>query len=154
MKVLSRSGWLFLAVLLVLTLGGDGAAQSRLFARGQFELPMDVTWNGKKLGQGEYSFSVRNLSTFQWVVEVVGQGAFETFTSSKKFEQGGKGLSTRLLLHVDKPAEEGKTGGSPLVEVAEMQVPGPNYRLSFSCRHKKKKGAEAPEVVEVPYHSN
>lgn len=144
--------WLLaLAAAGLLAAAGSSDAQTRLFARGAFEMPREALWNKKRVPPGSYQFAVRNLSTFQWVVEVRGEDFFETFVSTKDFVQGGKGLANRLILHLDPDKDGAPEEDAAPAEVASMEIPGPNYRLSFHCRHKKKKGADAPQQIEVLY---
>lgn len=142
-----------LATLLLCAAGlwgstGTLAAQSRVWARGAFRLTAEARWDKKTLPPGEYEFKVENLpgtSEIRFLItlsqEGKSRGTFLAFF--KEFVRGGQGLQPRLVLHTD--AESGN-------EVAAMELPGPNYRLKFSCRHKKKKGVEPPAEDSVLFH--
>lgn len=139
---------------LLLGLAATTHAQSKIWARGSFKLPMDVKWNKKDMAQGEYQFRVESLSgagQIQLVVIVVQEGAIKgVFMGPKQWVRGGKGLLPRLVLHIDSESgiEKGKEGQF-VGEVVEMEIPGPNYRLRFGCKHKKKKGLEGPHRATV-----
>ncbi|MFQ5927296.1 MAG: hypothetical protein ACE5MH_07670 [Terriglobia bacterium] len=123
-----------------------GHAQTRLWARGSFTLPMEVEWAKTKLAKGEYRFKVESTSGFGAIVSVSHKGNIQTFLPYKReWVRGGKGLRPQLLLHIDPDLS---------AEVFEMQIPGPNFRLKFSCRHKKKKGQKAPARATVPLTFN
>jgi hypothetical protein len=137
-------GTVLLAGVLVLVGVGTGLGQSQLWGRGTFTLPADVTWDKIKLEQGTYNFRVEGREGTALTVIVTRGSKLENFVGYQQWVRGGQGLEPRLVLHVDE--------GQP-PEVIHVEVPGPNFRIKFSCRHKKKKGAAEPQVASILFDS-
>ena len=133
---------LFLAVV---TLGVTlmATAQVRTWARGSFTLPTDVTWDKQEMEKGTYDFQVQGTEGPFFTVVATKEGTVKNFVGRKEWIQGGKGLEPRLVLHSDADQS---------YEVIEVQIPGPNYRVKFSCRHKKNKGQAPPEQVSIAFN--
>lgn len=133
---------LFLAVV---TLGVTlmATAQVRTWGRGSFTLPADVTWDKQKMEQGTYDFQVQGTEGPFFTVVATKEGRVKTFVGRKEWVRGGQGLEPRLVLHLDADQS---------YEVIEVQIPGPNYRVKFSCRHKKKKDQAPPEQVSIAFN--
>ena len=138
-----RLGATLLSVVgLLCGVGQAMQAQTKTWAQGSFELPMEVNWNNTKLAPGKYRFKVVSTHTFGAIVSVEHEGKIQNFTGPRKWVREGKGMHPlpRLVLHVD--SELG-------TEVVQMELRGPNLRLTFNCVHKKKKGREAPRQASV-----
>jgi len=129
-----------LLCLISLLCGLAPAARAQQWAAGSFELPMEVTWNDKKLTPGEYRFKVVTVSGTQWAVLVERNGDSKQFLVYKREQLGRGKVLPQLVLHLETEAT---------AEVAEMVLPKGAQVLKFQCRHENKKGPDAPRRATI-----
>lgn len=120
-------------------------SQNKTWAAGSFELKSDVTWSKKKVSKGVYEFKVSQLTDTREVVRLQGKNGTHSFAAanSNAWVPDSKGLRKALVLHVEPDMS---------AEVAGMELAGPNLKLKFHCRHRKK-DAVKPVVAVVMFSS-